>query len=131
MLQQIRDFTTQQQARAQGAAPRQQEERPVQRVSTRPGPADRLGERIDELGAADRPIETQFFRLAGREGTPREISIFRARLELERQLNRPPTERELRGWMMRPASLGTLVQSAIEPLTQGTAPGAPATPGGA
>jgi hypothetical protein len=130
MVQQIQEFVTQQRARGQGAAPRPQE-RPVQRVSTRPGPADRLGERVEQLGAAGRPIETQFFRLAGREGTPREISLFRSRLELERQLNRPPTERELRMWMARPASLGTLVQSAIEPPVQGTALGAPATPGGA
>jgi hypothetical protein len=48
---------------------------------------------------------------------------------VERQLNRPPTERELRGWMMRTASLGTLVQSAIEPPAPETALGAPTTPG--
>lgn len=130
MLQQIGEFQAQQQARRQGAAPRPQEP-PVQRVSTRPGPADRLGERIANLGASERPIETQFFRLAGREGTPREIALFRSRLELERQLNRPPTERELRNWMARPASLGTAVQSAIEPPVQETSLGAPVTPGGA
>ncbi len=130
MLQQIGEFVTQQRSRRQGAAPRPQE-RPVQRVSTRPSPADRLGERIDQLGATARPIETQFFRLAGREGTPREIALFRARLELERQLHRPPTERELRGFMARPASLGPQIQSAIEPLVPGTEPSAPATPGGA
>lgn len=123
MLRQIGEFVTQQRAQRQGAAPRQPE-RPVQGVPTRPGPMDRLGERIEQLGAAARPVETQFFRLAGREGTPREIALFRSRLELERQLNRPPTEREMRMWMARPASLGTLVQSAIEPPV-------PATPGGA
>lgn len=129
MLQQVQDFITQQRARGQGAAPRPQE-RPVERLSTRPGPEDRLEERIERLGVARRPIETQFYRLAGREGTPREIAIFRARLELERQLKRPPTERELRMWMARPASLGTLLQSAIEPSVQETSLGAPATPGG-
>ena len=130
MLQRVGEFITQQRARGQQATPRPQE-RPVERVSARPGPTDRLGERIERLGAAERPIETQFFRLAGREGTPREIAIFRARLELERQLNRPPTELEFLGWMARPASLGTLAQSAIEPPVQETSLGAPATPGGA
>lgn len=127
MLKKSADFIEGQRAQRQGAVPRTQQPA-VQRVSVRPGPTTRLTERIDQLGAAERPLETQFFRLAGREGTPRELSIFRGRLELERQLNRPPTEKELMGWMMRPGSLGPLVNPAVEPTVPGAIPEAPATP---
>lgn len=127
MLQQAADFIEGQRARGQGAAPRPQQ-RPVQRVSTRPGPATSLTEKVGQLGAAERPLETQFFRLAGREGTPRELSIFRGRLELERQLNRAPTETEFRMWLMRPSSLGPLINPAIEPTVPGGVPEAPTAP---
>ncbi len=127
MLRQAADFIEGQRAQRQGAVPRPQQ-RPVQRVSVRPGVSTRLTERVDQLGATDRPLETQFFRLAGREGTPRELSIFRGRLELERQLNRSPTESELLGWMMRPSSLGPLINPAVEPTVPGAVPEVPPAP---
>lgn len=131
MLQQVSEFLGQRRGQRRGEAPRPQQP-PVEAISTRPGPTDRLAPRIDQLGATNRPIETQFYRLAGRQGTPREIAIFRSRLELERQLQRPPTETELRVWMARPASLGALVEPAVERPERGPArPGAPAAPGGA
>ncbi len=123
----IEQFIQQRKGQRRGETP-QPQQRPVEGVSTRAGPDVRLTERIDQLGAAQRPVETQFYRLAGREGTPREIAIFRGRLELERQLKRPPTETELRLWMARPASLGAPVTSAVEPAAQGRVP--LTTPGG-
>ena len=113
MLTQADEFLQQRGAQARGQVPRTREP-VVQRVSTRPGPNDTLADRVDALGAAKRPVETQFFRLAGREGTPRELALFNARLTLERQLNRPPTETELRMWIARPSSIGPITNPVVE-----------------
>lgn len=130
MVAQVQQFIQQRRGQRRGEAA-QPQRRPVEGISTRAGPDVRLTERIDQLGAAKRPVETQFYRLAGREGTPREIAIFRGRLELERQLKRPPTETELRNWMTRPASLGAVVNPAVEPAAQERVPlGSPTTPRG-
>lgn len=114
MLTQTEEFLSQQGARRRGQMPPSTNQRPIQPVSARPGATDRLTEQVAQLGAEGRATETQFFRLAGREGTPRELSIFRGRLELERQLNRPPTESELKMWMARSSSLGPIINPVVE-----------------
>jgi hypothetical protein len=40
--------------------------------------------------------EIQFFRLAGRPASPRELAIFNLRIDLERRLGRPPTLTEMK-----------------------------------
>ena len=119
MAEEVTEFLRQRGAQARGQVPRTQEPA-VQRISTRPGPTDTLADRVDQLGAANRPVETQFFRLAGREGTPREIALFNARLTLERQLNRPPTETELRMFIARPSSIERITSPVVERETLGT-----------
>jgi len=87
---------------------------PIRDESLRPTKTDTLGDRIDQLGASDRSLETQFFRLAGRSGSPMEISLLASRLELERQLRRPPTANELRAFIANPSSIGPLFSPAVE-----------------
>ena len=73
-----------------------------------------VSERVEQLGAGQRPIETQFYRLAGRMGGPRELALLSARLELERQLGRVPTEREMRTYIARPEAIGPVFSPAAE-----------------
>ena len=99
------------QAQGQGAAPR----RSIEGVDTRPGvEGPLLDERIRKLGAANRPPETQFFRIAGREPTPRELALFNSRMTLERQLKRPPTADEMRLFIARASSIAPLFSPAVE-----------------
>jgi hypothetical protein len=124
MLKAGGEFLQQRGAQARGQVPRQPQPT-VERVSTRPGAGDTFVDRVKELGAEKRNIETQFFRLAGREGTPRELSVFRARMEVERQLNRVPTETELLNYLARPANFPALTQPAVERSPRGAQLGAP------
>lgn len=100
-------------ARVQGQVPPPRTA-PMREESLRPTPADTLVDRVDKLGATGRSLETQFFRLAGRMGSPLELSLLASRLELERQLRRPPTANELRSFTANPSSLGPLFSPAAE-----------------
>ncbi len=112
-LEQVGEFlqTTGAQAQNRNVTPR----RTVEGVNARPGAEGPLiGERIKQLGAANRPPETQFFRIAGREASPRELALFNARLMLERQLNRPPTVNEMRTFIARGSAIAPLFSPAVE-----------------
>lgn len=87
---------------------------PVREESLRPTPADTLTDRVDQLGASGRSLETQFYRLAGRAGSPLELSLLASRLDLERQLKRVPTANEVRAFTANPSSLGPLFSPAVE-----------------
>ena len=120
LLKQAGEFLNKTGAQQRGQEPRPNEPA-VQLETTRPGAGDTLVDRVKSLGAEKRPVETQFFRLAGREGTPRELSVFRQRLEIERQLGRVPTETELLMHMAKPRNFPALTQQAIEPSLPGSA----------
>lgn len=112
-LEQVGEFlqTTGAQAQNRNVTPR----RTVEGVNARPGAEGPLiGERIKQLGAANRPPETQFFRIAGREPSPRELAIFNSRLMLERQLKRPPTVNEMRTFIARGSAIAPLFSPAVE-----------------
>lgn len=112
-LEQVGEFlqNTGAQAQNRNVTPR----RTVEGVNARPGAEGPLiGERIKQLGAANRPPETQFFRIAGREPSPRELALFNARLMLERQLNRPPTVNEMRTFIARGSAIAPLFSPAVE-----------------
>jgi hypothetical protein len=87
---------------------------PIREEPLRPTPADTLTDRVDQLGAAGRSLEVQFYRLAGRAGGPLELSLLASRLELERQLKRVPTANEVRSYTANPSSLGPLFSPAVE-----------------
>jgi hypothetical protein len=61
-----------------------------------------VGEALNEVLGETATPQIQFFRLAGRPASPRELSIFNARIELERQLGRVPTLQELKGYISTP-----------------------------
>lgn len=112
-LEQVGEFlqTTGAQAQNRNVTPR----RTIEGVNARPGAEGPLiGERIKKLGVANRPPETQFFRIAGREPSPRELALFNARLMLERQLNRPPTVNEMRTFIARGSAIAPLFSPAVE-----------------
>lgn len=112
-LEQAQELLERARGRAQGqtAAP---PTAPIEGVDLRPGQQDTLGGRIDQLGATERSLETQFYRLAGRMGSPRELSLFASRLELERQLGRVPTANEFRAYVASPSSLGPALGAVAE-----------------
>lgn len=87
---------------------------PIRTEAMRPTRTDTLADRVDQLGATGRSLALQFSRLAGREGSPLELSLLASRLELERQLKRPPTANELRSFTANPSSLGPLFSPAAE-----------------
>jgi len=130
MIQQVGQFLQAQQSQAQGGAPPAQPQQRAEVVSTRPGPNDTMVDRVQALGAANRSPETQFFRLSGREGTPRELAIFSARLEAERQLGRPPTQSELMLTILRSSPAGGVTNSAFELPATGQQPTPTAPTGG-
>ncbi len=55
-----------------------------------------LTEEIRRLRSEKESPSTQFSRLAGRPGSPREVAMLQTRLMLENQLGRPPTAIEIR-----------------------------------
>ena len=112
-LEQVGEFLQNTSAQTQGrnVTPR----RTIEGVNSRPGAEGPLiGERVKQLGAANRPPETQFFRIAGREPSPRELALFNARLMLERQLKRPPTVNEMRTFIARGSAIAPLFSPAVE-----------------
>lgn len=97
----------------QGQVPPPDEDR-IQDASMRQNQTTTLRDRLQQLGASERSLETQFFRLAGRMGSPNELALLSSRLEVERQLNRPPTQTEFRNFIARPGSVGPLFGPAVE-----------------
>lgn len=89
MLTKVQGFLEQQ--RTGGATPAPG---PVQAVSAEGNPAG-LQQQLNDLQAARLSPEVQFYRVAGRPGSPREIAAFSTRLQLEQQLGRPPTRGEI------------------------------------
>lgn len=77
-------------------------------------PATPLGQQVDQMGATGLSLEQQFYRLAGRLPSPREMAVFRTTLLLEDQLGRRPTANELRSVLSRPSSLPAAFPSAVE-----------------
>ncbi len=111
----VEEFLGEKGRQIQGQTPVPGGERPgIEAVDNRPGPEARLQDRINNLGAGARSIETQFFRLAGREPSPRELMLFQARLTLERQLGRPPTVNEFKTYTRRTESAGPFFSAAVE-----------------
>lgn len=112
MLARIREFQSVNSGQFAGAAPSKTATPQMQREQ-RP-----LLERIQSMGAAALSPQQQFMRLAGRPPAPREISMFNARIILERQLGRPPTSIEMRLFMARPGvgpeSLSPALPRALE-----------------
>ena len=111
----VEEFLGEKGRQIQGQTPLPDGERPgIEAVDTRPGIEATLSDRINKLGATGRSIETQFFRLAGREPSPRELMLFQSRLVLERQLGRPPTVKEFQTYTMRSESVGPFFSAAVE-----------------
>lgn len=80
-----------------GQAPSPAQVRPM---DTSPDPAA-LTDAVQQAQATNLGPETQFYRIAGRPGSPREIASFATRLLLEQQLKRPPTREEVATAMAR------------------------------
>lgn len=79
-----------------------------------PGPDNLpLSGQINALGGAGISPEQQFYRLAGRMPSGRELAAMRTTVMLEQQLNRRPTANELRAAIMRPASLSNSFQPIV------------------
>ncbi len=113
VLEQARELlqSTGAQAQNQQQAPR----RTLEGVNLRPGAeGPMVSERIKQLGAVNRPPETQFFRIAGREPSPRELALFSVRLMLEKQLKRPPTANEMRTFIAKGSAIAPLFSPAVE-----------------
>lgn len=102
-------MTTMAQMQAGGRpAPAQQRYQPQRPEQTM------LTERLPFYGAENVAAETQFYRLAGRPPSPRELAIFQSRIELERQLGRVPTLPELKMYISRGAPAGPSYPRAFE-----------------
>lgn len=69
-------------------------------LNTSPNPAT-LTDALQQAQAVNLGPETQFYRIAGRPGSPREIAAFSTRILLEQQLKRPPTREEVATAMSR------------------------------
>lgn len=108
MLSSVQDFLATQQT---GGAPLPRE----QAVSAAPPSDDVLYTReIRRVRAEREPVATQFSRLAGRPGSPRELAMFQVRLMLEQQLGRPPTEQEILTYISRPEMISPSFPVAFE-----------------
>lgn len=112
-LAQTEEFLKNVGSQMQGQVPPPDEAR-IQDASIRQDQTTTLRDRLQQLGASERSLETQFFRLAGRMGSPNELSLLSSRLDVERQLNRPPTQTEFRNFIARPGSVGPLFGPAVE-----------------
>ena len=113
VLEQARELLQNTGAQAQNKQPVPQ--RTLEGVDLRPGPdGPMVSERIKQLGAVNRTPETQFFRIAGREPSPRELALFSVRLMLEKQLNRPPTANEMRTFIAKGSAVAPLFSPAVE-----------------
>lgn len=105
-------FLEQMRAGGQGAQGRATQR--VVPVDTTGGNQVKLEERMRRLGAGSLPAEQQFYRVAGRAPSPRELEIFNSRRTLEKQLGRVPTAQELRQYIVRPQSISPAVPTAFE-----------------
>lgn len=77
-----------------------QEQGNVQPVTTQQVPVEPL---LQAANAMNESADTQFYRLAGRPGSPREVAIFQTRMQLEHELGRPPTVNELKSRIAEPS----------------------------
>jgi len=107
MVEQTREFLGGLQAGGRGV-PTEARYQP-QRPGTEP-----LIPRLQQYGAEGITPEMQFYRLAGRSPSPRELAIFQARIELERQIGRPPTRNELKQYISRPEGISPAYPRAFE-----------------
>jgi hypothetical protein len=83
-------------------------------ISSAPQTAS-MATRVAETGAQNLTPQEQFYRLAGRSPSPRELSIFSSRMLLEKQLGRPPTQIELRNYIMRPEVVSPAYPTVVQP----------------
>ena len=110
MLKKVQAFL--QQVQTGGAAPVQ--ESPIQPVNTEAAAAQPILPQLEQFSRPHEPLSLQFARIAGRSPTPRELAVFSARIELERQLGRPPTASELKQYIMRPEAASPSFPVAFE-----------------
>lgn len=73
-----------------------------------------LTEQLEHLGAVSVSPQEQFARVAGRMPSPREMTVFNARMVLEQQLGRPPTSNELKMQLLRPEESDNSFPRAFE-----------------
>jgi len=73
-----------------------------------------LMERVNALGAQGLSPNEQFYRLAGRPPSPRELTAFNSRMVLEQQLGRPPTVNELRFYLAGQQEISPAYPRAFE-----------------
>ncbi len=100
-----------QKAKRPGATPVNQPQANVERPQTQEG---MVTDRAQQLGISGLSTQQQFYRLSGRQPTPRDIAVFRTVLLLEQQLGRKPTSIELRVALQRPTLLGISAPAAVE-----------------
>jgi hypothetical protein len=105
LLGRVRDFLAQQQGQT-AAAPQGADV-----ISPPAAPSPPIEQALQAASAQNEPIETQYFRLAGRPGSPQELAVFATRIQLEKELGRPPTAPEIRGRL-----LGSAIQSPALPV---------------
>jgi len=70
--------------------------------------------RLQEWGAEKLSPEMQFYRIAGRNPSPRELAVFSSRIELERELGRVPTRSELKAYIARGVPMSPAHPRAFE-----------------
>ena len=124
-LEQVGEFlqNTRAQTPGRNVVPR----RTIEGVNARPGADGPLiGERIKQLGAANRPPETQFVRIAGREPRPRELALSKSRPVLERPRKPAPTGNELGTFR----ALGRLIAPLFSPAVERSGAGVAGPPPG-
>lgn len=111
MLSQSQDFFNQAQAGSEAPIPSSDPE------LVAPPAAEEvplLTEEIRRLRSENDSPSTQFARLAGRPGSPREVSMLQTRLMLENQLGRPPTQNEVKNAIANPESISPSFPVAFE-----------------
>ncbi len=87
---------------------------PQARVTTPPRDERMVTDEAERLGMQGASASQQFYRLAGRMPTPRDLAVFRTVKLLEGQLGRKPTSTELRVALSRPTLLGVSAPAAVE-----------------
>ncbi len=100
-----------QKAKRPGVTPVDQ---PQARVVTPEKDEGMITDKARRLGMGGLSADQQFYRLAGRRPTPRDIAVFQTVQLLEQQLGRKPTATELRAALASPALLGISAPAAVE-----------------
>jgi len=108
LLQKVRGMLGTAQTGGRAPMPEQRQYQPT-RQQTRP-----LVPELQRWGAETLGPEMQFYRLTGRPPSPRELAIFQSRIELERQLKRPPTRNELKMYVSNPETINQAHPRAFE-----------------